>query len=140
MIYSEQNGATEAEHDIAISVMRGHGVKVINNTIFYSSADAYNYSIEYRYDTTVDTEIRNNLTNKPLWDRGTSPGAVSLSNNNLGALAGWFLDPLIGDLHLANCNESSVIDQGLTISDIAYDLDGEVRTGAFDIGADECSE
>ncbi len=136
MIFSEHAGGSE--HDIGISVMRAHDIRVLNNTVFYSSPSAYGDAIEYRYAVTTDTEIRNNLTNQDIQARNGAEAGTVLSNNVDNAQADWFVDPVNGDLHLTNCNISEVAGQALTITGLDDDIDGDQRNGTSDIGADQC--
>tara|TARA_R110002096_G_scaffold350395_3_gene543569 strand:- start:18691 stop:20127 length:1437 start_codon:yes stop_codon:yes gene_type:complete len=134
MIFSEHAGG--GEHDVAISVERGHGTRIINNTVFFLSPDAYPNGIEYRFDSS-DTEIRNNLTNGLIKSRN---GAEAITNANLAnAESSWFADPNRGDLHLAGCDLAGVAGAGDAVPGAEMDIDGELRESAVDLGADQCS-
>jgi hypothetical protein len=135
MIFSEHAGG--GEHDVAISVERGHNTRIINNTVFFSSPDAYANGIEYRYDS-PDTEIRNNLTNVNIKSRD---GAEATTSANLEtAEDSWFANPSSGDLHLARCDLEGVSSSGDSVSGAEMDIDGEIRDASVDLGADQCSE
>jgi hypothetical protein len=135
MIFSEFPGSRE--HDVGISVERAHNTSVVNNTVFFSSDDAYSSTIEYRYASTTNVDIRNNLTNRRI--RARDGAEVELSANVTDARAEWFADASSGNLRLASCGITEVVDAG---DDAAAtdDFDGAMRVGATDIGADECSE
>lgn len=135
MIFSEFPGSRE--HDVGISVERAHDTSVVHNTVFYSSDSAYSSTIEYRYASTTDVQIRNNLTNQRI--RARNDAVAETSANITDAQAEWFADLASGDLHLASCGIGEVVDAG--DADVAPDdFDGAARAGAPDIGADECAE
>ena len=135
MIFSEFPGSRE--HDVGISIERAHDTSIVNNTVFYSSDAAYSSTIEYRYDSTTNVDVRNNLTNQRI--RARNDAVVELSANITDANAEWFVDAAAGDLHLASCGISEVVDAG-DADAVPDDFDGVMRTGATDIGADECAE
>ena len=134
MIFSEHAGSRE--HDVGIIVERAHDSQVYNNTVFFSSSDAYSNAIEYRWDTTSGLEIRNNLTNQLIRERNGA--AASLGANVTNAMAGWFVDAAGGDLHLAGCDEASVVGAGEVLGAVVDDVDGEDRGAVNDVGADQC--
>jgi len=109
------------------------GARVDNNTLY--QAGSYANSIEYAGGTATGA-IRNNLANKPI--AAVDTATATLATNCTSALAGWFGNPAIGDLHLA-ATRSEVVNVGTTLSDLTVDIDGDPRpTGsASDIGADE---
>lgn len=135
MIFSEFPGSRE--HDVGISVERAHDTSVVNNTVFFSSDSAYSSTIEYRYASTNNVDIRNNLTSHRI--RMRNDAVAELSGNITDARAEWFVDAAAGDLHLASCAIEDVVDAGDGDA-VTDDFDGAVRSGATDIGADECAE
>ncbi|MEM9861885.1 MAG: hypothetical protein AAF938_09735 [Myxococcota bacterium] len=126
------------EHDVGISVERAHDTSILNNTIFYASGSAYSSTIEFRFPSTDNVEIRNNLTNQRIRSRDDANAAMSA--NVTDARSEWFVDAESGDLRLARCDVDSVVEAGDSSSDVSDDIDGLPRTGAMDIGADQCSE
>lgn len=134
-IFSEFAGSRE--HDVGISLERAHDTHVFNNTVFFSSNAAYANAIEYRWDTTAGLEIRNNLTNKLIRERNGA--SAQLSANVTSAVASWFVDTARGDLHLASCDEPSVVGAGDVLREVSDDVDGQSRGAANDIGADDCA-
>ncbi len=135
MIYSEFDGSRE--HDVGINLERAHDMQVDNNTVLFTAAAAYSNAIEYRWDSTSGVEIRNNLTNQRIRDRNGA--SASLSTNIVDAQASWFRDASRGDLHLATCDEASVVGVGTPLPSVPTDYDAEPRGASNDIGADDCA-
>jgi len=92
------------------------------------------FSMEYRFTATQNAVFTNNLTNRQILAR--DGGTATLSNNVTNASASWFKSVSTGDLHLASA-VASVVDQGKAVSGLTDDIDGQARSGAPDIGADE---
>ena len=134
-VFSEFPGSRE--HDVGISIERAHDTQVFNNTVFFSSGEAYSNGIEYRYDSSSGVEIRNNLTNQLIRERNGAN--AELSANVTNAEAGWFADLSSGDLHLATCDEGSLVGAGEVLAAVSDDMDGDGRGDANDIGADDCA-
>ncbi len=133
-VFSQHAGS--GEHDVGISVERGHDVKVLNNTVFFSSASAYTNAIEYRWSSSSGMVVKNNLTNKAIASRNGA--TASLGGNITNAKAAFFVDAAKGDLHLASCSNSTVDGEGEPLADVTDDIDGEARTTDNDVGADQC--
>jgi len=129
--------AGSAEHDVGIIVERAHDTQILNNTVFFSSPDAYPNAIEYRWDTTSGLTIRNNLTNGMI--RARNGASAALGANVTAAAAGLFADPTSGDLHLAACDDPSVVGAGEVLADVTDDMDAEPRGATNDVGADDCA-
>lgn len=132
MIYHAANAGQFA--DVSIYLVESPGTQVYNNTIFMENS--YPRSIEYRFASTSNVLIANNLTNKPIMARDGATGTVS--SNVTTASSSWFVNPTQGDLHLATAN-SSVVDRGQAVVGLVDDFDGNPRpqgTG-IDIGAHE---
>jgi hypothetical protein len=130
MIY---HGPDHGYSDVGISVESTPNAKVYNNTIYH----VHNYSaIEYRFYSTTNILIANNLTNRSISLRDGASGQVT--HNVTSAQLSWFKNPAIGDLHLASFI-SSVVDQGLSISGLTDDFDKEKRPQGRgpELGADE---
>lgn len=136
MIFSEH--AASAEHDVGIMLEGARNVRVLNNTVFFSSPQAYPNAVEYRFDTTTGGEIANTLTNRAVRQRNA--GQADLATNVTTAEASWFVDAAQGDLHLAACDLPAVAGAGTPLADVVVDFDSEPRgSGAPDVGADQCS-
>jgi len=132
MIYHAANAGQFA--DVSIYLVESPGTQVYNNTIFMENS--YPRSIEYRFASTINVMIANNLTNKPIMARDGATGTVS--SNITTASSSWFVNPPQGNLHLATAN-SSVVDRGQAVVGLVDDFDGNPRpqgTG-IDIGAHE---
>ncbi len=134
MIFSEHDGSRE--HDVGIGVERARDTIIVNNTVFFSSADSYSSTIEYRFDTTSNFEVANNLTNRRI--RARDGASATESNNYTEAQAAWFVDASAGDLHLADCSVAEVVGAGAEVGAVADDFDAESRGDSNDIGADQC--
>lgn len=133
-VFSQHAGG--GEHDVGIGVERGHNVKVLNNTVFFSSPQAYKNAIEYRWPSSSGMVVKNNLTNKAIASRNSA--TASLGGNVTNAKASFFADAAKGDLHLASCQNAAVDGKGEKLSDVTDDLDGDPRTADNDVGADQC--
>lgn len=124
------------EHDVGISVMRAHDTQVAHNTVIYTSPSAYPDAIEYRYGSTSNLSVVNNLTNQNV--RARDGANADTQSNVTDADPSWFVDADGGNLHLGSCDLTSVVDAGSAFPSVTGDIDGETRDGASDIGADEC--
>lgn len=134
-VFSRHAGS--AEHDVGITIDRGHDVEVDNNTVFFSHADAYPNAIEIRWGSTSNVSVRNNLVRGMIRLRDGAEAAMEA--NVTDAEASWFADAASGDLHLASCDEPSVVGAGVVLASVTDDLDGEPRGAANDVGADDCA-
>jgi hypothetical protein len=96
------------------------------------------YAVEFRFSTTTNCAARNNLADAPIHLRDSA--AATLGPNLLSAAPALFVNPAGADLHL-RASATNAIDQGLTLSSVTNDFDGDRRPrGArSDIGADEFS-
>jgi hypothetical protein len=133
-VFSQHAGG--GQHDVGIIIERGHNVKVLNNTVFFSSPSAYKNAIEYRWASSTGMVVKNNLTNKLVASRNNA--TASLGGNVTNAKASFFVDAAKGDLHLASCQTASVDGKGEKLQDVKDDIDGEARTTDNDVGADQC--
>ena len=125
--------ATSAEKFFSgIAVWQVCGTEVSHNTVVSSIGGSS--SIQYRYDRTVAT-FYNNLVSAELTVRDDA-GAPVLGNIEQAA-ASMFISPLEGDLHLVP--GAAAIDMGANLGEASavYDVDGQERVGAPDVGADE---
>jgi hypothetical protein len=132
MIYHALNKGQYA--DVAIALTESAGSQVYNNTIFLENN--FPWAIEYRFTSTNNVLIANNLTNRPIMSRDGGTGTIA--KNVTSAAGAWFMSPASGDLHLADA-VASVIDAGQAISGLTNDFDNQDRPQAkgIDIGADE---
>ena len=129
MIYNNGSGIFD---DVGIGLETSPDTKVYNNTIYID----YPNAIEYRFATTTNVDISNNLTNKLIKSR--NGGQATLTTNYTSAQSNWFVNLSSGDLRL-NSNNTTVVDQGITLSYVAVDIDQTPRPQSisFDIGAHE---
>jgi hypothetical protein len=134
MIYHSANNGQFA--DVGIYLVESPGTQVYNNTILMQNS--YPNSIEYRFSSTTNVLIVNNLTDKPITARDGASG--TLGSNVTSALAGWFVNPAAGDLHLASA-VPGVAGAGQAVPGLVDDYDGDPRPQpGIDIGADQYSE
>lgn len=131
MIYHAANRGSFA--DVAIALTQSPNAQVYNNTIFDES---FSWALEYRFSSTSNVLIANNITNKPILSR--DGGTANVANNVTSAAAGWFVNPQGGNLRLASA-VTAVVDKGQSISGLTDDVDGQSRPqgSGIDIGADE---
>jgi len=109
------------------------GTNVLHNTVV-STAAPREASIEWRGAATSAT-IANNLASHEL--RGDNARAVTVGGNLGNAPLSLFVDAANGNLHLAR-SAARAIDRAAPLSNaLTWDLDGAVRIGSPDIGADE---
>jgi hypothetical protein len=116
-----------------IEIMNVQDAGVYHNTVY--SADPAFSSIEYRWPETR-VVLKNNLVRQTLMRRDNAQ--ATLEGNLENAPAALFANAGTGDLHLAAAS-STAIDQGVRLpSGLAdFDIDGGMRDGFPDIGADE---
>jgi hypothetical protein len=129
-IYHSNNGAPFA--DVGIALTNSVDTQVYNNTVIIDND--FSWSIEYRFATTTGARITNNLTNKQILSRNGGTGTVT--SNEINAASSWFVGASSGNLHLATAH-TSVVDKGVAVTGLTNDFDGQARSGAVDIGADE---
>lgn len=134
MVY---HGPNTGYSDVGISLESTPDAQVYNNSIFHE----HNYSaIEYRFESTANSSIINNLTNRAITIRDINPEGDTneVSNNITTAQTSWFADVPSGDLHLSG-NISSVVGKGQAVAGLSDDFDGDSRPqgNGYEIGADE---
>ncbi len=130
MIY---HGPDHGYSDVGISVESTPNAQVYNNTVYHG----HNYSaIEYRFASTSNILITNNLTNRSIRLRDGASGQVV--NNLTTAQVPWFNNVAAGDLHLSGFI-GDVVNQGQPVSGLIDDFDKEKRPqgGGYELGADE---
>lgn len=132
MIYRSANAGPFA--DVGIALTESPNTQVYNNTIYLD--DGFPWSIEYRFSSTINVLLVNNLTNKPIRSRDGATGIIT--GNVTNATGTWFVNSSVADLHLGAA-VSAVVDNGQTVSGLSDDFDSQVRPQGFgiDIGADE---
>jgi hypothetical protein len=135
MVFSEHAGSSE--HDVGIVIERAHDTRVEHNTVYYASPDAYANAIEFRWSSTANVTLANNLTNGRVQPRDGA--TATLEGNVTDAEASDFVDAARGDLHLARCDLDGIAGAGAS-SAVSDDVDGEPRDTPPDVGADECVE
>jgi hypothetical protein len=118
--------------DSGVTLDQAHGTVVVHNTVV--AVQTPFSCMEWRFDDASVT-LLNNLVSHNLMDRG---GTAVLAGNVENAPLAWFVDAAAGDLHLA-AGATGAIDQGVAVDPggCDEDIDGEPRTGARDVGADE---
>jgi len=128
-----RNNMVSTTEDVGIGLENSSDTMVYNNTVFTPN---YMNSIEYRFARTRGGAILNNLTNAAITSR--DGGSATVQKNVTNAQAAWFVNPTLGNLHLASALPT-VVDQGQTLTDVMEDIDCEARPQgrAYDIGADE---
>jgi hypothetical protein len=130
--------AGSAEHDVGINVERAHDTALVNNTVFFSSPSGYPNAIEYRWSSTSNLRVQNNLTNQLIRERDGAAAGTTADHNVTNAQAGWFVDAEEGDLHLASCALGTVVGAGAVLTSVPDDVDEDPRGATNDIGADQC--
>ncbi len=120
--------------DTGIALWSACGATVIHNSIGTTGAPFT--GIEWRFAETSVTVV-NNLVTARILARDGNPTSIE-AGNLASAAPSLFADVGGGDLHLAP-GASAAIDQGATGYEAVtgLDLDGETRTSAPDVGADE---
>lgn len=134
MIYHAANAGAFA--DVGIALTESPNSQVYNNSVYLDHS--FPWAIEYRWASTKNALIANNLTNKPVTSR--DGGSATLSSNVTNAAKAWFASPSTGDLHLAS-SVTTVVDKGQLINGLTNDFDGQSRPegSGVEIGADEIS-
>lgn len=130
MIYNNGSGIF---NDVGIGVESSPGTKIYNNTVYVNYANA----IEYRFASTVNVDIKNNLTNKQI--KARDGAQATLVTNYTNALPEWFVNLSEGDLHLVSL-QNEAVEKGTDLSPtVVDDLDKLQRPQgfAYDIGAHE---
>jgi hypothetical protein len=122
--------------DCSILIWDSPNTKCLNNTIIQSGSFAN--GIEYRFSTT-GAEIRFNLLDCAVTDRGGGTSANTVSNNVSNAQASWFIAASSGDLRLSATAPASVVNAATTHASVSDDYDGNARPAgtAPDMGACE---
>lgn len=135
MIYHSSNAGSFGDTGIALT--ESPDTQVYNNTIYLEHT--FPWAIEYRYSSTKNVLIANNLTNRPIESR--DGGTAMIKANITNANASWFSDVVYGNLHLSH-SVVSVVDNGIALPGLTDDFDGQQRPqgAGVDIGADELAQ
>lgn len=133
MIYHSAGNGSFA--DTGIALIESPNTQVYNNTVFIENS--YPWAIEYRFAATQNVLITNNLVNRSIVSRDGASGTVM--TNVVNAVASWFANPSIGDLHLTASASATTVNAGQVVPGLSDDFDSQTRPqgGAIDIGADE---
>lgn len=123
-----------ASSDGSIIAWNSPGTQIDHNSVLLNSNEYY--AVEFRFATTTNGTARNNLPDAPIHLRDSAQ--AQLTSNLLSAKPSMFVSPGTGDLHLL-ASTTNAIDNGLTISSVTNDIDGDRRPrgASSDIGADE---
>jgi hypothetical protein len=130
MVYHSANSDPFADSGIALS--DSIDTQVYNNTVFLENS--ITWALDYRYSVTTGAQFTNNLSNKRILARDGATG--TLTANVVNADASWFVNVGAGDLHLASA-VAAVVGKGVPVSGLTDDYDGQARSGAIDVGADQ---
>ena len=128
MIYHANNKGSYA--DASIVLTDSPNSQIYNNTVYMEHG--FQWAIEYRFSSTRNILITNNLLNKRIEQRDGASGTVT--NNKTNASSGLFVNVSSGDLHLVDS-----IGGGNSISGLVDDFDSDIRSGVIDMGADQFS-
>ncbi len=135
-IYASDPGlwASQSGFDTGIGLEQACGAVVMHNTIVATQAPFA--SIDSRFGNS-DPMIVNNLMSHSIVVRDGSTPAANQGNLEK-APSSLFADASKGDLHL-QAGASAAIDQGAVVAGATAkdDIDGDLRDGKPDIGADE---
>ena len=127
------NNFVHTSRDVGIGLETSPGTKVYNNTV---DTEPYFNSIEYRFQSTQDVHIANNLVNKSI--RSRDGGASLVEYNYTFRDHSIFKDYFNHDYHLAKA-VSGITDAALRLPELQEDIDCQFRgpNEAPDVGADE---
>jgi hypothetical protein len=123
-----------AGSDGSLIAWNSPGTQIDHNSVLLNGNEFY--AVEFRFATTTNGTARNILADAPIHLRDSA--TATLSSNLATAVPGMFVNPAVADLHLL-ASATNAIDQGLTLSTVTNDFDGDRRPrgSASDIGADE---
>ena len=130
-----RNNFVHTSRDVGIGLERARNIKVFNNTVH---TESYFNSIEYRFDSTYNAYMANNLVNEAIASRngGTGNDTNNFDFSSVGV--GIFVNAAGYDYHLGSATPG-VADAGIVLPDMIDDIECAVRPFgiATDIGADE---
>ena len=130
------NNFVHCSRDVGIGLESASDARIYNNTVIVEN---YNNAIEYRFPTTTNVHIANNLVNGLITDR-SSGSTGTIQNNLIISDLDIFVDAEHYDFHIQGEPEN-IKDSGISVSGVDTDYDcGSRPTGSgLDIGADELS-
>ena len=117
--------------DCGICVEQAMGTKMLANTVVVAGSATGN-AIEYRFEdslVTIDNTIATNIAAR-------DGGRATVGRTQLMPPVTQFVDAARGDLHLT-ASATGALDQGVSLADLANDIDGDARGATPDLGADE---
>ena len=128
-----RNNIVHTSRDVGIGLEQARNALVYNNTVY---TENYFNSIEYRFDSTYNCHIANNLTNENIASR--NGGTALVESNYITSDNSFYVDAAGYDFHLALA-EPNIVDMGIILPGVTDDVDCENRPmgGGVDIGADE---
>jgi len=128
------NNFIHTSRDVGIGLESAPDASVYNNTVV---TENYSNSIEYRFPSTTNVEIINNLVNGSITDRSSGSSGNEITNVTVTSLD-LFVDASNYDYHISG-SPSDIIDAGtnLNIIDTDYDCEERILGLGIDIGADE---
>lgn len=129
-----KNNFVHTNRDVGIGLEASPDAKVYNNTVI---TENYSNSIEYRFPSTTNADIRNNLVSHNIASRSDGV-AMALENNYTITELSVFHDASAYDYHLKE-DAIGIIDAGQDLDEVTEDIDCRPRSmgTATDIGADE---
>ncbi len=131
------NNFVHTNRDVGIGLESAPDVKVYNNTVV---TDNYPRSIEYRFPTTTNAQIINNLVSGSISDRSSGSTGTTSTNYTINDYS-IFVDAANYNYHLVSM-VSNIVDAGTVLPEVTTDIDCDNRVmgGGMDIGADEFSD
>lgn len=130
------NNMVHTSRDVGIGLESSTDTKIYNNTVI---TDNYPRSIEYRFSSTTDALISNNLVNGEISDR-SSGSTGQLSHNHRIENLDRFVDASDYNYRLATyIDDDPIVGAGTYLPEVTTDYDCEERNPAasYDIGADQ---
>ncbi len=128
-----KNNFVHTNRDVGIGLESSPDTKAYHNTVV---TENYGNSIEYRFATTTNVHIANNLTDNLIKSR--SGGTGTIESNYQTSTLDIFVDANNYDYHLS-ATHPNITDVGLTLNEVLIDYDCGPRSNHLgpDIGADE---
>ncbi len=122
--------------DTGICAWACRNIKIFNNTIYSKCKRKRCFAgIDVRFRNSI-VSVKNNLYYPNIVNRTGSNSQVYISNN-VRSKAKFFVNPIIGDLHLKQYIKG-IVNAGENLTPyVIYDIDGQLRDSHPDIGADE---